>query len=242
MTKLSVNINKIATIRNARGGDTPNVKEAAVKAQEFGAQGITVHPRPDERHIRYSDVYEIKPIITTEFNIEGNPIKKFIDLVLDVKPDQVTLVPDAVDAITSNAGWDTIKNQSFLTEVISEFKRNGIRTSIFLDPDPALVEAAAKTGTDRIELYTEAFAVEYSKGNSNGIKAYRDTSDEALKAGLGLNAGHDLSLDNLKYFIEQIPEIAEVSIGHALISDAIYMGFENTIQSYLKRIELAQQD
>lgn len=242
MTKLSVNINKIATIRNARGGDTPNVKEAAVKAQEFGAQGITVHPRPDERHIRYSDVYEIKPIITTEFNIEGNPIKKFIDLVLDVKPDQVTLVPDAVDAITSNAGWDTIKNQSFLTEVISEFKRNGIRTSIFLDPDPALVEAAAKTGTDRIELYTEAFAVEYSKGNSNGIKAYRDTSDEALKAGLGLNAGHDLSLDNLKYFIEQIPEIAEVSIGHALISDAIYMGFENTIQAYLKRIELAQQN
>lgn len=242
MTKLSVNINKIATIRNARGGDTPNVKEAAVKAQEFGAQGITVHPRPDERHIRYSDVYEIKPIITTEFNIEGNPIKKFIDLVLDVKPDQVTLVPDAVDAITSNAGWDTIKNQSFLTEVISEFKKNGIRTSIFLDPDPALVEAAAKTGTDRIELYTEAFAVEYSKGNSNGIKAYRDTSDEALKAGLGLNAGHDLSLDNLKYFIEQIPEIAEVSIGHALISDAIYMGFENTIQAYLKRIELAQQN
>lgn len=242
MTKLSVNINKIATIRNARGGDTPNVKEAAVKAQEFGAQGITVHPRPDERHIRYSDVYEIKPIITTEFNIEGNPIKKFIDLVLDVKPDQVTLVPDAVDAITSNAGWDTIKNQSFLTEVISEFKKNGIRTSIFLDPNPALVEAAAKTGTDRIELYTEAFAVEYSKGNLNGIKAYRETSDEAIKAGLGLNAGHDLSLDNLRYFIEQIPEIAEVSIGHALISDAIYMGFENTIQAYLKRIELAQQN
>lgn len=242
MTKLSVNINKIATIRNARGDDTPNVKEAAVKAQEFGAQGITVHPRPDERHIRYSDVYEIKPIITTEFNIEGNPIKKFIDLVLDVKPDQVTLVPDAVDAITSNAGWDTIKNQSFLTEVISEFKKNGIRTSIFLDPNPALVEAAAKTGTDRIELYTEAFAVEYSKGNLNGIKAYRETSDEAIKAGLGLNAGHDLSLDNLRYFIEQIPEIAEVSIGHALISDAIYMGFENTIQAYLKRIELAQQN
>lgn len=242
MTKLSVNINKIATIRNARGGDTPNVKEAAVKAQEFGAQGITVHPRPDERHIRYSDVYEIKPIITTEFNIEGNPVKKFIDLVLDVKPDQVTLVPDSIDAITSNAGWDTINNQSFLTEVISEFKKNGIRTSIFLDPNPKLVEAAAKTGADRIELYTEAFAVEYSKGNLNGIKAYRETSDEAIKVGLGLNAGHDLSLDNLKYFIEQISEIAEVSIGHALISDAIYMGFENTIQSYLKRIELAQQD
>lgn len=242
MTKLSVNINKIATIRNARGGDTPNVKEAAVKTQEFGAQGITVHPRPDERHIRYSDVYEIKPIITTEFNIEGNPVKKFIDLVLDVKPDQVTLVPDSVDAITSNAGWDTIKNQSFLTEVISEFKKNGIRTSIFLDPNPKLIESAAKTGTDRIELYTEAFAVEYSKGNLNGIKAYRETSDEALKAGLELNAGHDLSLDNLSYFIEQIPEIAEVSIGHALISDAVYMGFENTIQAYLKRIEKAQQN
>lgn len=241
MVKLSVNINKIATLRNARGGNMPNVKEAAIKAQEFGAQGITVHPRPDERHIRYSDVYEIKPIITTEFNIEGNPISKFIDLVLEVKPNQVTLVPDADDAITSNAGWDTIKNQSFLTEIISEFKRNGIRTSIFLDPNPKMVESAAKTGTDRIELYTEAFATEYANRNFTEIKPYRETADEALKNGLALNAGHDLSLDNLRFFIEQIPEIAEVSIGHALISEAIYMGFENTIQSYLKRIELAQK-
>jgi len=241
MTKLSVNINKIATLRNARGGDTPNVKEAAIKAQEFGAQGITVHPRPDERHIRYSDVYEIKPIITTEFNIEGNPTPKFIELVLDVKPDQVTLVPDSADAITSNAGWDTINHLSFLTGVITEFKKQGIRTSIFLDPDPKLIESAAQTGTDRIELYTEAFASAYSKGNPGAVKAYRETADEALKAGLGLNAGHDLNLDNLTYFIEQIPEIAEVSIGHALISDAICMGFENTIQAYLKRIERAAQ-
>lgn len=239
MTKLSVNINKIATLRNARGGQTPSVKEATIKAQDFGAQGITVHPRPDERHIRYSDVYEIKDCIKTEFNIEGNPIDEFINLVLVVKPDQVTLVPDAVDAITSNAGWDTLKNQSFLTEVIAEFKRNGIRTSIFLDPNPEMVESAAKTGTDRIELYTEAFAVEFSKGNPNAITAYRKTADAALSAGLEINAGHDLSLENLEYFIDQIPETAEVSIGHALISDALYMGFENTIQAYLKRIELA---
>lgn len=239
MTKLSVNINKIATLRNARGGNIPSVKEAAIKAQDFGAQGITVHPRPDERHIRYSDVYEIKDIITAEFNIEGNPIPKFIDLVLDVKPNQVTLVPDAVDALTSNAGWNTKKNQSFLTEAISEFKMKGIRTSIFLDPNPKMIESAAKTGTDRIELYTEAFAVEYSKGNPITINSYRETADEALKLGLELNAGHDLNLENLEYFISKIPEIAEVSIGHALISDAIYMGFENAIQAYLKRIERA---
>lgn len=239
MTKLSVNINKIATIRNARGGDTPNVKEAAVKAQQFGAHGITVHPRPDERHIRYSDVYEIKPIILTEFNIEGNPIDKFIELVLDVKPEQVTLVPDAVDAITSNAGWDTINNLSFLTEVISEFKSNGIRTSIFLDPNPKMVESAARTGTDRIELYTEDFATAYSKGNLDGIKPYKETAAEAVNSGLKINAGHDLSLENLQYFLEQIPDTEEVSIGHALISEAIYMGLENTIQSYLKKIERA---
>lgn len=241
MTKLSVNINKIATLRNSRGGNTPNVVEAAIKAQEFGAEGITVHPRPDERHIRYCDVYDLKPVITTEFNIEGNPIDSFMKLVLEVKPHQVTLVPDAEDALTSNAGWDTVKHLDFLTEIISEFKQNGIRTSIFLDPNPALVEAAAKTGTDRIELYTESFAVEYAKGNLEGIKPYRETADVALKNGLVLNAGHDLSLDNLEFFIRQIPEIAEVSIGHALISEAIYMGFENTIQAYLKRIELANR-
>lgn len=241
MTKLSVNINKIGTLRNSRGGNTPNVVEAAIKAQEFGAEGITVHPRPDERHIRYRDVYDLKPVITTEFNIEGNPIDSFMKLVLEVKPHQVTLVPDAEDALTSNAGWDTVKHLDFLTEIISEFKQNGIRTSIFLDPNPALVEAAAKTGTDRIELYTEGFAVEYAKGNLEGIKPYRETADVALKNGLVLNAGHDLSLDNLEFFIRQIPEIAEVSIGHALISEAIYMGFENTIQAYLKRIELANR-
>lgn len=242
MTKLSVNINKIATLRNSRGGNTPKVVEAAVKAQEFGAQGITVHPRPDERHIRYQDVYDLKPVVTTEFNIEGNPIQSFMDLVLKVKPEQVTLVPDAEDAITSNAGWDTVKHQAYLTEIISEFKRNGIRTSIFLDPNPSLVEAAAQTGADRIELYTESFAVEYAKGNLNGVKPYRETADEALKNGLVLNAGHDLSLDNLQYFIEVIPEIAEVSIGHALISEAIYLGLENTIQAYLKRIELGRKN
>ncbi len=241
MTKLSVNINKIATLRNARGGNTPNVAEAAIKAQEFGARGITVHPRPDERHIRYQDVYDLKPVVTTEFNIEGKPVDSFMKLVLDVRPEQVTLVPDADDAITSNAGWDTVKHQSYLTEIISEFKRNGIRTSIFLDPNPQLVQAAAATGADRIELYTESFAGEYGKGNLHGIKPYRETADEALKNGLALNAGHDLSLDNLQYFIEQIPEIAEVSIGHALISEAIYMGLENTIQAYLKRIELGSR-
>ncbi len=241
MTKLSVNINKIATLRNARGGNTPNVAEAAIKAEEFGAQGITVHPRPDERHIRYQDVYDLKKVVRTEFNIEGKPVESFIKLVLEVKPEQVTLVPDAEDAITSNAGWDTIKHQSYLTEIISEFKRNGIRTSIFLDPNPKLVEAAAATGADRIELYTESFAAEYAKGNLTGIKPYREASDEALKCRLKLNAGHDLSLDNLQYFIEQIPEIEEVSIGHALISESIYMGFENTIQAYLKRIELANR-
>lgn len=239
MTKLSVNINKIATIRNARGGNTPNVVEAAVKAEQFGAQGITVHPRPDERHIRYQDVYDLKKVVQTEFNIEGNPVQSFMDLVLEVKPEQVTLVPDAEDAITSNAGWDTIQHQAFLTEIIAEFKSNGIRTSIFLDPNPKLVEAAAKTGTDRIELYTEAFAVDFEKGNLNGIDIYKTTAEEALKNGLTLNAGHDLSLENLQYFIQEIPEIAEVSIGHALISEAIYMGLENTIQAYLRKIELA---
>lgn len=241
MTKLSVNINKIATIRNARGGNEPNVVEAAIKCQEFGAQGITVHPRPDERHITYQDIQDLKPVVHTEFNIEGNPIESFMKLVLDAKPQQVTLVPDAVDAITSNAGWDTIKHQSFLKEVISEFKNNGIRTSIFLDPDPKYVEAAAKSGADRIELYTEDFAVQYAAGNFEAIHKYKNTAKLALEHGLGLNAGHDLSLDNIEYLIREIPEIAEVSIGHALISEALYLGLENTIQMYLRKIELAQK-
>lgn len=241
MTRLSVNINKIATLRNSRGGDTPSVIEAAIKAQEFGAEGITIHPRPDERHIRYQDARDLKDVVKTEFNIEGNPIKKFMDLVLEIKPEQVTLVPDSDDVLTSNAGWDTISHKEFLTEIIDEFKKNNIRTSIFLDPNPSLVEAAAETGADRIELYTEHFAVEYAKGNKEAVNIYKETADLALKNGLVLNAGHDLSLDNLQFFIEQIPEIAEVSIGHALISESIYMGLENTIQAYLKRIELAHK-
>lgn len=240
MTKLSVNINKLATIRNARGGVTPNLVEAAIKIQGFGGQGITVHPRPDERHIRYRDVYDLKPVVTEEFNIEGNPVQKFMDLVLDICPAQVTLVPDADDAITSNAGWDTVKNLDYLTDIIAEFKRAGIRTSIFLDPNPALVEAAAKTGADRIELYTELFASEYEKGNLTAITPYKETARVATANGLVLNAGHDLSLDNIQYFIQEIPEIAEVSIGHALISEALYLGLENTIQAYLRKIELAQ--
>lgn len=241
MTKLSVNINKIATLRNARGGNIPNVVEAAIKAELFGAQGITIHPRPDERHIRYQDAYDLKEVVTTEFNIEGNPIESFMNLVLKLKPEQVTLVPDAEDAITSNAGWNTSKHKDYLTDIISEFKRNGIRTSIFLDPNPNLIESAAATGTERIELYTESFAVEYARGNLNGIETYKECARLALEMGLKLNAGHDLSLDNLQYFIEQIPEIEEVSIGHALISESIYMGLENTIQAYLKRIELANR-
>lgn len=241
MTKLSVNINKIATIRNARGGNEPNVVTAAIKAQEFGAQGITVHPRPDERHIRYQDVVDLRPVVSTEFNIEGNPVDKFIELVLKNKPEQVTLVPDSVDAITSNAGWDTIKHQAFLQEVIQEFKQNGIRTSIFLDPDPKLVESAAKTGADRIELYTEAFATQYAQGDKNAVNVYKKTGLLAKEMGLGLNAGHDLSLDNIEYLIREIPQIDEVSIGHALISEALYLGLENTIQLYLRKIELAQQ-
>lgn len=240
MTKLSVNINKVATIRNARGGNEPNVVTAAIKCQEFGAQGITVHPRPDERHITYKDIEDLRPIVSTEFNIEGNPIESFMKLVLDNKPEQVTLVPDSVDAITSNAGWDTIKHQDFLKEVIQEFKQNGIRTSIFLDPNPKLVEAAASSGADRIELYTEDFAVEYAKGNKKAVDIYKETALLAKEHGLGLNAGHDLSLDNIEFLIREIPQIDEVSIGHALISEALYLGLENTIQLYLRKIELAQ--
>ncbi len=237
MTKLSVNINKIATLRNARGGDSPNLVQAAIDIQSFGAEGITVHPRPDERHIRYKDVYDLRPIVTTEFNIEGNPIQKFIDLVLDVKPEQVTLVPDAVDAITSNAGWDTITNQSFLTEVVAEFKHNNIRTSIFMDTDMNLIEAAAKTGTDRIELYTENYAVEYAKGNRDAVKPYVESAVLASKLGMGINAGHDLSLDNLQFFASQVPNLLEVSIGHALISESLYLGLQNVVNMYLQKLK-----
>ncbi|MCL6295416.1 pyridoxine 5'-phosphate synthase [Jejuia spongiicola] len=237
MTKLSVNINKIATLRNSRGGDMPNVVQFAKDAQRFGAEGITIHPRPDERHIRYQDAHDLKPEVYTEYNIEGNPITKFIDLVLEVKPTQVTLVPDAVDAITSNAGWDTIKHRSFLADVIAEFKQNGIRTSIFVDPVLDQIEGAKETGTDRIELYTEAFAHEYSLGNKKAIKPYADCAELANSLGLGINAGHDLSLDNIKFFKENIPELLEVSIGHALISESLYLGVENVIQMYLKKLK-----
>lgn len=236
MTKLSVNINKIATLRNARGGDVPSVTQIAVDAQRFGAEGITIHPRPDERHITRKDVYNLKPLVTTEFNIEGNPHKPFIDMVLEVKPEQVTLVPDADDAITSNAGWDTVKHLDYLTEIIAEFKNAGIRTSIFLDPNPELIESAAKTGTDRIELYTEAYAKNYPLDKEKAIQKYVETAARAGEFNLGVNAGHDLSLENLKYFSDEIPNLLEVSIGHALISEALYMGLENTIQAYLKRL------
>ncbi|KEY20310.1 pyridoxine 5'-phosphate synthase [Kaistella antarctica] len=236
MTKLSVNINKIATLRNARGGELPSVTEAAIKLQEFGAQGITIHPRPDQRHVTRRDVYDLKPLVHTEFNIEGNPHRSFIDMVLEVKPDQVTLVPDGEDAITSNAGWDCENNLEFLKLVIAEFKNAGIRTSIFLDPNPEMVKYAAETGTDRIELYTEAYATEYSKNREAAIKPYIETAKQAEKYGLGINAGHDLSLVNLKYFADNIPNLLEVSIGHALISEALYMGLENTVQAYLKRL------
>ena len=236
MTKLSVNINKIATLRNARGGELPSVTEAAVKLQEFGAQGITIHPRPDERHITKKDVYDLKPLVHTEFNIEGNPHRPFIDMVLEIKPEQVTLVPDADDAITSNAGWDCKTHLGFLKNVIAEFKKAGIRTSIFLDPNPEMVKFAAETGTDRIELYTEAYAKNYVQNKEEAVKPYLETAKEAEKYGLGVNAGHDLSLENLKYFSEQVPNLLEVSIGHALISEALYMGLENTVQAYLKRL------
>ena len=236
MTRLSVNINKIATIRNARGGNLPDVALAARRCEEFGAQGITVHPRPDERHIRYNDVREIRPNIKTEFNIEGNPIDSFIDLVLEVTPDQVTLVPDAPDAITSNAGWDTIKNRSFLTDICKEFKSKGIRTSIFIDPDPFMAEGAAICGADRVELYTADYARGYYLDPEIAIARYFETAKAARSAGLGLNAGHDLNLDNLNYFIRTIPWTDEVSIGHALISDALYLGLEKTIKAYLAEI------
>jgi len=237
MTKLSVNINKIATLRNARGGSIPNVVEAAKKIESFGGEGITVHPRPDERHITYRDVRELSTIVKTEFNIEGNPVAKFINLVMEAKPAQVTLVPDAEDAITSNAGWNTIKNKGFLQEVIQEFKNNGIRTSIFVDPDEKMVEGAAQTGTDRIELYTEDFAVKFAKGYQSGVEPYTKCAELAHQLGLGINAGHDLSLDNIKFFNENVPHLDEVSIGHALIAEALYMGLEATIKKYLELLK-----
>jgi len=237
MTKLSVNINKIATLRNARGGNTPNVVQFAKDVQRFGAQGVTIHPRPDERHIRYQDAHDLKPEVYTEFNIEGNPISKFIDLVLATKPTQVTLVPDAIDAITSNAGWDTLKHKDFLTEVIAEFKRNNIRTSIFLDPVLKQVEGAKITGADRIELYTEAYAHQYSLGNKEAIQPYASSAKLANSIGLGVNAGHDLSLENIKFFKQNIPNLLEVSIGHALVAESIYLSIENVVQMYLHRLK-----
>ena len=237
MTKLSVNINKIATLRNSRGGNTPNVVQFAKDVQEFGAEGVTIHPRPDERHIRYQDAYDLKPVVYTEYNIEGNPIPKFVDMVLDIKPTQVTLVPDAVDAITSNAGWDTIKHKGFLTEIIKEFKNNGIRTSIFLDPVVEQVDGAMETETDRIELYTEAFAHQYALGNKNAIDPYAKCAIHCNELGLGINAGHDLSLDNILFFKQNIPNLLEVSIGHALISESLYLGIENVIQMYLHKLK-----
>jgi pyridoxine 5-phosphate synthase len=236
MTKLSVNINKIATLRNSRGGDTPNLVLFAKDVQRFGAEGVTIHPRPDERHIRYQDVYDLKPVVYTEFNIEGNPTQTFIDIVLEVKPTQVTLVPDAEDAITSNAGWDTNKHKNFLKEVIKEFHSNGIRTSIFVDPILNQIEGAKETGADRIELYTEAFAHQIGLGNKKGILPYVKSAELANTLGLGVNAGLDLSLDNIKFFKDNIPGLLEVSIGHALISESLHLGIENVIQMYLYRL------
>ncbi|SDW13398.1 pyridoxine 5'-phosphate synthase [Aequorivita viscosa] len=236
MTKLSVNINKIATLRNARGGNMPNLLKVAKDVQKFGAQGITIHPRPDERHIRYQDAYDLKPIVNVEYNMEGNPMDNFMKLVLEIKPTQVTLVPDAVDAITSNAGWDTVKHKDYLKEVIAEFKRNGIRTSIFVDPELKMIEGAAETGTDRIELYTEEFADQYSLGNKNAIIPYTESAVLANNLNLGINAGHDLSLENIKFFKENVPNLLEVSIGHALICESLYGGLEKVIGGYLKRL------
>ncbi|MCF8227733.1 MAG: pyridoxine 5'-phosphate synthase [Bacteroidales bacterium] len=235
-TKLSVNINKIATIRNARGGNIPDVLKAAIDCERYGAQGITVHPRPDERHIKYSDVRAIKPEIDVEFNIEGYPNKKFIDLILEVKPAQVTLVPDPPGALTSNAGWDTIKHAGFLKEVVGAFQKAGIRTSIFIETDASMIENAAETGTDRVELYTESYADNFSKNRGKAIAPFIQAAAVANSVGLGLNAGHDLNLENLKYFAQNIPGLLEVSIGHALISDALYYGLENTIQLYLREL------
>ncbi len=237
MTRLSVNINKFATLRNARGGNLPDVLKAALYCEKYGAEGITVHPRPDERHIRYQDVRDLKPILSTEFNIEGNPIESFVKLVIEAHPAQVTLVPDALNVITSNAGWDTIKNKTFLKEICSLFKKEGIRTSIFVDPVEEMVKGAAETGCDRVELYTEAYAAQYLQNREKAIEPYYKAALAAQEVGLGLNAGHDLNLDNLKYFHQTIPGLLEVSIGHALICDALYLGLEKTIQLYLNELK-----
>ncbi|WP_310558641.1 pyridoxine 5'-phosphate synthase [Flavobacterium sp.] len=238
MTKLSVNINKIATLRNARGGNVPDLLKVAIDIQKFGGQGITIHPRPDERHIRYQDARDLKSIVYTEYNIEGNPLERsFIDLVLEINPTQVTLVPDANDNLTSNAGWDTIKHKDFLTEIVQEFQRNGIRTSIFVDPVLEMIEGAKIIGTERIELYTEAFAHQYGLGNKKGIDSYVKSAVLANDLGLGINAGHDLSLDNIQFFYQNIPGLLEVSIGHALISEAIYLGLDNVVNMYLQKLK-----
>ena len=236
MTQLSVNINKIATLRNSRGGDVPNLLKVATDLQSYGAQGITIHPRPDQRHIRYDDALALPSVLTTEFNIEGNPIPKFIDLVTQIKPDQVTLVPDAENAITSNAGWDTIKHKDFLLEVISEFKSHGIRTSIFVDPVEKIVEGAKITGTDRIELYTEAYAQNFKKNPKKAVAPYTEAAVLASNLGIGINAGHDLNLENTAFFAQNVPHLLEVSIGHALVSESLYLGFENVVPMYLQRL------
>ena len=236
MTKLSVNINKIATLRNSRGGNEPNVIRFAKDVQRFGAHGVTIHPRPDERHIRYQDAYDLKPEVYTEYNIEGNPIEKFINMVKEIKPTQVTLVPDSVDAITSNAGWDTIKNKNFLTEIIQEFKMNNIRTSIFVDPELRQIEGAKETGADRIELYTEVYAHQFGLGNKEAIQPYVECANLADRLEIGVNAGHDLSLVNIEHFKQSIPNLLEVSIGHALVAESLYLGVENVIQLYLKKL------
>ncbi|MBC2838901.1 pyridoxine 5'-phosphate synthase [Robiginitalea sp. SC105] len=236
MVRLSVNVNKIATLRNARGGNVPDLIQTVRDIEVFGAQGITIHPRPDERHIRYQDARDLKTVVGTELNIEGNPVPAFVDLVLEVRPDQVTLVPDAPDAITSNAGWDTIRNREFLKEVIGRFRAAGIRTSIFVDPNPEMAAAAAETGTDRVELYTESYASGYGRDPEAAVKPFRETALAAAAAGLGINAGHDLSLDNIAFFAREVPHLMEVSIGHALICESLYLGLENVIGMYKNRL------
>ncbi len=236
MTRLSVNINKIATLRNSRGGDIPNVVEAAIRCQQFGAQGITIHPRPDQRHITRKDVYDLKPVVSTEYNIEGYPSREFIELVLEIRPTQVTLVPDAPDALTSNQGWNAVQHRSMLTDIIREFQTAGIRTSLFVETDLGNLEAAKETGTDRIEFYTEPYAKFYSQDREKAVAPFRTAAKKAVELGLGINAGHDLNLDNLKFFYQNIPALLEVSIGHALIAEALYLGLETTIQRYLAQL------
>lgn len=237
MTRLSVNINKWATLRNARGGNTPDLLRTASRIQEFGAEGITIHPRPDERHIRYQDAYDLKPLVHTEYNIEGNPIPSFMEMVLAIQPTQVTLVPDGPDALTSDHGWDVVTHQSFLQDVIGQFKEAGIRTSIFLDPNPAMIEGAKQSGANRIELYTEGYAKHFAEGPEKALAPYLETALEAQKYGLGINAGHDLNLENIGYFAENIPDLLEVSIGHALICESIELGLENVVRMYLNRLK-----